>query len=329
MSVVLGLHQAGFFSCCSVRLHEIIAYINKFNKLPLNVNSSELFSWYKCGANTDITDEYFQNYNDIVLENLKSPVDYFEWYQFSDYSNLDYLNIIPIVKKYFSPSEQIQEIIRTIEQKYNIDYENTCALFYRGNDKSTETKLSEYSEYLPHIQSITAKNPESKFLIQSDETEFIEEMSRLLPQKSFFLKDEIRHIPKSKTTVDVVFKDKNFVFSKYFLAITMIMSKCKYVICGSGNCSIWIMLFRENCNNVYQYYNDKMLIHKTDTDWKTVAREGEEVSIGLDKRIRYGALNCGWIEKNNDVETFVVSNEHFGRDPAMNIKKVLQMRIHT
>jgi hypothetical protein len=45
----------------------------------------------------------------------------------------------------------------------------------------------------------------------------------------------------------------NAVFSKYYLAITIIMSKCKYVICGSGNCSIWIMLYRGNNKNVCQY----------------------------------------------------------------------------
>ena len=39
-------HNAGFFSCCSVKLHKIIEFININNKLP-NVNSSKQFLWYK------------------------------------------------------------------------------------------------------------------------------------------------------------------------------------------------------------------------------------------------------------------------------------------
>ena len=33
----------------------------------------------------------------------------------------------------------------------------------------------------------------------------------------------------------------------------LIIAKCKYVICGSGNCSIWMMLYRGNNKNVIQY----------------------------------------------------------------------------
>lgn len=30
------------------------------------------------------------------------------------------------------------------------------------------------------------------------------------------------------------------------------MSRCKYVICGSGNCDMWIMFYRGNSENVIQ-----------------------------------------------------------------------------
>ena len=50
-------------------------------------------------------------------------------------------------------------------------------------------------------------------------------------------------------------KSQNYEFSKKYLAITIIMSKCKYIICGSGNCSKWIMFYRENNKNVIQNLN--------------------------------------------------------------------------
>jgi hypothetical protein len=262
MSVIIT-HNFGFFSCCSVRLNMIVDYINKHKNLNFTVDSSKQFEWYKKNVKTDITFDYFKHYDDIKIDIDKEHIDFVHEYQYIDYNNLNYRTIVPVVKKYFTPSENIEEIVKNIEQKYNINYDNTCVLFYRGNDKQTETNLSSYAEYIPHINNIIAKNPEIKFLIQSDETEFIQEMIQLLQEKSFYFKDETRHIKKSSTTVDIVFKDQNSIFSKYYLAITIIMSKCKYIICGSGNCSIWIMLFRGNCNNVYQYLNDKMLIHKT------------------------------------------------------------------
>jgi carboxypeptidase C (cathepsin A) len=249
---IITSHNHGFFSCCSVILHNIIEYINLNKKLPLS-NSSNSFGWYK-KENRDITYEYFENINinQYIQDEIK-PIDYKESYQFNDYSNLDY-NVTKIVEKYFIPSLQIKEIINTMEAKYIIDYNNICVLFYRGNDKITETKLCEYNDYLIYANQIIYHNPNVVFLIQSDETEFIQFMTIRFPN-SFYFKDETRHMNKCNSTVDHVMHHTNDVFSKYYLAITIIMSKCKYIVCGSGNCSLWIILYRGNNRNVCQYLN--------------------------------------------------------------------------
>jgi len=72
---------------------------------------------------------------------------------------------------------------------------------------------------------------------------FIEELGKLYPDHILF-SDEIRHIRKCDNTVDKVMPHMNYEFSKYFLAIVIIMSKCKHVVCGSGNISMWIAFFR-------------------------------------------------------------------------------------
>jgi hypothetical protein len=76
------------------------------------------------------------------------------------------------------------------------------------------------------------------------------------PNNYFYFKDEIRHMKKCNSTVDIIMRDKNFEFSKYYLAITIIMSKCKYIICGSGNCSLWIILYRGHAKNIFQNLNN-------------------------------------------------------------------------
>ena len=71
--------------------------------------------------------------------------------------------------------------------------------------------------------------------------------------------DEIRHMNKCNDTVDKRFSSMNYDFSKKYLAITIIMSKCKYIVCGSGNCSIWIMFYRGNGSNVFQQLNKQWI----------------------------------------------------------------------
>ena len=148
-----------------------------------------------------------------------------------------------------------------MEQKYCIDYNNICVLFYRGNDKSKETNICGYDEYIVMAKKILNETPNIKFLIQSDETEFIEYIQSVFPHNSFYFNDEIRHMNKCNSTLDICMQNSNYVFSKFYLAITIIMSKCNYIVCGSGNCSLWILLYRGNANNVYQYLAPKEYIY--------------------------------------------------------------------
>jgi hypothetical protein len=257
------IHNAGFFSCCSVRLYDIVKFINDTKQLPQNVDSSTQFEWYKNETNEDedITFDYFKHYSQIDEDiKINETIMYHHFYQFEIYSKINYENLLPLVKKYFSSSDEICRIIDNMEKKYNIDYDNVCVLFYRGNDKIRETVLCNYSEYLEFSNNILEKNLNIKFLIQSDETEFIVYMRDNFPNNSFYFNDEIRHMNKQNDTVDIVMKEMNYQYSKYYLAITILMSKCKYVICGSGNCSIWIALYRGHSNGIIQNLNEKWYI---------------------------------------------------------------------
>ncbi len=112
-------HNAGFFSCCSVKLSVIVEFINSNKILPENVDSSEQFNWYKNDndKNKDITFHYFENYNNIKDVNIIHPIDYHWKHEFKNYSDLDYKCITPLIKKYFSPSFQINEIVNNLEKK--------------------------------------------------------------------------------------------------------------------------------------------------------------------------------------------------------------------
>ncbi len=254
-------HNAGFFSCCSVKLAGIVNFINKNKRLPDNVDSSEQFLWYKkknC-KDEDITFDYFEHYENVPDVNIIPTINYHQDHQFKNYADLDYECITPLIKKYFSPSAEINKLINDIEKKYNLLYENICVLFYRGNDKNQEITKCSYDEYLIYVNQLLQKNPKLVFLVQSDETEFIELITNKFPNNSFYFKDEIRHMKKCGSTVDKAMSSQNYEFSKKYLAITIIMSKCKYIICGTGNCDMWIMFYRENNKNVIQNHYDRKL----------------------------------------------------------------------
>lgn len=246
-------HNGGFFSCCAVKLAKICEFVNIYHKMP-TVDSSKQFQLYKIG-NNDITFDYFKKYNIDI--SINGTIDFHWDHQWIDYSKLKFLEIKPVFDNYFTPTNEIINIVSFIEKKYNLNYDNICVLFYRGNDKNRETTICNYDEYLKKANEIKNKHPTINFLIQSDETGFINEMLKL--SNSFYFKDECRHMNKCNSSVDLVMRSQNHIFSKFYLAITIIMSKCKYIVCGTGNCSLFIMLYRNNVNNVYQNHELKWL----------------------------------------------------------------------
>ena len=262
-SVIKG---PAFFSCCSIRLGFILAHIIDYKKTPKVVDCKNTFTMYKI-TDEDVTFKYFEHYdnlNDVRynektlkdLINMKYSKDFWN-NAFYIYKNIKFQLVTPIVNKYFTPSKQVLKYLNNLVTKYNINYDNTCCVFFRGLDKITETKLCSYSEYDTHINSIIAKNPNIKLLIQSDETQFIEYIINKYPNNSFYFKDEIRHIKQSKTLVEKHFGNIDY-YQMNFLAIILLMSKCNYVICNGGtNVSLWIALYRGHCNNFIQYLNGK------------------------------------------------------------------------
>lgn len=264
MTTLYITHNAGFFSCCSVKLDNITRYTNVHRRLPDVVDSSAQFEWYKQPGEGDVTFKYFEDPHQVippmpVISATTPSIPFHHSFQFVPYDRLKYALLVPFVRKYFSPSLEIREMIQQLEQKYQLDYANLCVLFYRGNDKVTETSLCSYEEYLTYATHLLKKHPQMRFLIQSDETEFIHFMEARLPNTVVFY-EEIRHMPKQVSTVDIEMKDNIERFSKYYLAITIVMAKCKYVVCGSGNCSIWILLYRGHCKGLFQNLLGKWLV---------------------------------------------------------------------
>lgn len=267
---------SGLFANCAKRLQWIIDYILLYKKLPVKVHDNKGYAIYK---SSNIPKESysvaFYFFNSLVKNKInkyeksrhfKSFYKYISQKrfsmrsQYSIYKSFSFSMYQRLIQIYFKTPKIIENYKKNIETKYLIDYNNTCVLFHRGNDKITETKICSYEEQYQKALKIYNANNKIQFLIQSDETEFIEFMISKFPFNSFYFRDEILHKNKSKR-IQVIrshsdLKEK-IIYSQLYFAITIIMSKCSHIICGSGNCDFWILMFRGHSRNVIQYLKGK------------------------------------------------------------------------
>lgn len=271
------LAGTGFYSCCSVRLHSIIKYYNYTRHLPAFVDSSAQFSLYyeylsstvatAAAAATDGNKVFFGCFEDNAskqLINLPLMINYHHSYQFIDFRDLAINTLLPIVRKYFSPTREIRGMARQLINKYNIDCSRTCTLFYRGLDKSTECRLPSYDEVYARAMQVHVEHPYIDcFLLQSDDATFIETLSQKLKKcfRVVVFHAETRMIapaPKKGNQVDMYYYNHgmNFTYAKWFLASMLVMSRTRQVVLNSGNCSLWLCLFRGDCHGIHQYIGD-------------------------------------------------------------------------
>jgi hypothetical protein len=243
-------HDAGFFSCCTIRLRSIIDFYN-LNKCLPEVDSSRQWSNYKDDPSySDITHLLFKTKEtELNSDNVVFSYDEIED-QFSDYNLLNFNDINFFIDKYFSPSDDIINNSKFFIDKYNINTDKIISVLFRGNDKSFEIHLPSYSQFLSKIEELKSKNPEYKLLVQTDENEFCDFI--LSKYSDSIVINELKRINRCDTSIQFVTPiGERFNLAKNFLSVMNIISKSPYLITNKGNVGMWSCLFRGNINNVH------------------------------------------------------------------------------
>jgi len=260
-NIIVKKYTIGFFACCCDILKNITIYYNNNKNIPDSIDSSQQFEIYKPKwVNDDITYHFFEHPNkiNISINRIQENIDFDFAYQYYKYSDINYNLLDPFIKKYFSPSQDIINIQKQLIEKYNINTDQYCSVYYRGTDKKEETIIGSFDIYIDKMNEILNKNNKNiKFIIQSDNKNFIDTIKEKFNNSISFDENVSSYTDKGIHNENT--PDNNYIIMKNFLAIVYIMSKCKYIICSSGNCSLWIMLFRGNGNNVSQLLNNKWL----------------------------------------------------------------------
>ena len=250
-ALVISSHRpdSGLFSSSRRRLRMAVSFFNKHGKPPGIVDCTHLYRGYSLKPGVDPADTFFKKENTSIQYTRAITLNAI--YESRDYREIPFEDVLPFVEKYFTPAPGVENLVRRIETKYRLmDYADLCAVYYRGTDKGPETELPGYTEFLQKARAFRDKHPGVRFLLQSDEAGFLEAGLSLFPDAVVF-KDE--NIAREWEPYS------NFEHAVNLLAIVVIMSKCGYVICTSGNVSFWIALYRGSAENMLQYLDGKYL----------------------------------------------------------------------
>ena len=262
-TLIINSNSGGFFSNCNILLSNIIIYFNNYQKLPIKITTNNLFSIYKSNDEEDLYNLLFYiDSTDIeYIKNIRFNNQEFE-NQFSDYKLLNLNDVQPFFQKYFKPTPIILNNVEYLLNKYNIDLNSEiCGVFYRGNDKIKETQKPPYSEFILKAKELLEKNNKLKFIVQTDELEFLKVFLTEFPNSIYF--QEVPAICNSNNTncIQLLKNEYKLKHTIDFISIIYIFSKLKYLITTSGNCEIFITFYRNNTNNLFQYLNKNKYIH--------------------------------------------------------------------
>lgn len=247
--LIIPIHHYGFFSCCSITLYHIINYFNINKKLPTIIDNTQNFYLYNNNPGTDIKFYFFKNNENKIEYTSQIYID-LNNNQFEDYNTIKYNEILPFIIKYFTPSINIINIEYHLTKKYNIDVNNCIGLYYRGTDKYTETSLGSYELFYNKLINVI-DNTNIKILLQTDSHPFLNYIINK-NIKNIIIINENKCSYNNTGIHNENSKLENFNEIQYLFATFLIISKCKYIICSSGNCSVWMMYYRGNSYNVYQ-----------------------------------------------------------------------------
>jgi hypothetical protein len=261
--ILYTIHNAGFFSNSTIRLMDIVRYFNTKKRLPDEVDSSVQWLHYKSYPGDRLDTFYFTEQEGTI--NYESEIDspYITTdcmaIQFHPYHNIKFEQLKPFVDKYFTPSDTVTSVLRLYEIKYNLDYNNLCAVFYRGNSKFREMKIASYDYFIDKAKEVKAQHPNMKFLVQPDEKEFLEAFQQAFPIDTIYFTETPMINKQDSDNFFELSLDKRKEQGTNFFAALLAISKCHTVITHSGNCGLWTALYRGNSNNLHQIFNNEWL----------------------------------------------------------------------
>ena len=220
--------------------------------IPDKISYAMGFKRFKADPDRDIYPDFYQMDPNVAVQLLKTVTLPDENRKQFDLYDFEYYN--PIVKRFFSPSDVVLERKNALMSKYEIDPNETIAVLYRGTDKYTEVRLASPEAYLQAVQQVMQQTGPKKVLVQTDQTQVL----------NFFkqeLGDMVVHFEETPSTtgrdsmIATMEKDKGDMtdWMQWFDAALRVVADCSVVVNHTGNCGLWMNLYRGSTVNVFQF----------------------------------------------------------------------------
>jgi hypothetical protein len=240
---------------------DIVIYTNTTGQFPDEVDRTNQYRLYQRYPGQNLIPSFFGQVERVAVG--KAPKMRMNYdcmsIQFAPYRDLPFNDWSIILHDWFTPSDSVGNTAYNMMMTYNIDYSNTCAVLYRGNDKAREMQVPSYESFIEKAREVKAKNPGIKFLVQPDEKEFLDAFLNVFPYDTFYF-SETPSISKQDSAVffELPLEQRENQAVNFFAAILNI-SRCKHVITHSGNCGLWTALYRGNADNMHQIFNGQWI----------------------------------------------------------------------
>src|SRR5208282_1664933 len=242
--------ESGFFALCT---HTLQALTQSYpSETYFTVNWPRQNLWRnndQIGKN--LFELYFHPNRDVDLNSLVniSPV-----HQSLIYEDLNFEKLNPYIQNYFLPSDIVRAKQEEFVRKYDIEYENTIGLCYRGSDKWLEIAPIQPDFYVHEVRRLVTKDPSMRVLIQTDQQQIRDQFVKALGEHAFFLSElpvsssprPVHHMSESERGIS------NFEWGTRFFAAVTILAKCRYTITHTGSVGLWTYLFRGTPRNACQ-----------------------------------------------------------------------------
>jgi len=220
--------------------------------IPDKISYAMGFKRFKADPDRDIYPDFYQMDPSIPVQLLKTVILPDENRKQFDLYDFEYYN--PVVQRFFGPSDVVSERKNQLLDNYQINPSETIAVLYRGTDKYTEVRLGSPQAYLQAVQQVLQQTNAKKVLVQTDQTQVLDYFKQELG-------DMVVHFEETPTTsgkdaMNTVMENEGndtMDWMQWFDAALRVVSDCAYVINHTGNCGLWMNLYRGNTTNVFQF----------------------------------------------------------------------------
>jgi|GEM_PF-6044307 len=240
MEVLKVTSGTGLCSCLTVRVHDAVAYYDKYEYYPEKIDSSQQFGLY--------CDFPKQNISKILMNEYTKREDmpYLPFNHGWQYGWYDEIHIEKLSKLALTICP-ISQAVGNKSYDFIQRMTNRTAVLYRGNDKVKEIPAAPYKAMI----EMALVSGSDKFIVQTDEIEFYETFKNVFPDTIRF--EELGMINQNFDSYYLPKIGAKADFAINFLAALRAIAHAGKLITITGNTGLWTMIFRGHTKNVWQF----------------------------------------------------------------------------